>query len=127
LSLSTKAYKVTIRHPMWPGRSDTFHFDDLDAPQRFMRFWIGIGGDADFEHVLHLPPPEPWPGPPPVDGGGMSLRELRDRFAAMVLPAVIDAYLAANGNGCAADHALRNAPALAYKYADAMLKAREQS
>lgn len=54
--------------------------------------------------------------------GGMSLR---DYFAAAALPSVIAAYLAANGNGCAADHALRNAPALAFKYADAMLEARK--
>jgi hypothetical protein len=39
---------------------------------------------------------------------------------------VIAAYLAANGNGCAADHALRNVPALAFKYADAMLEARKR-
>lgn len=55
--------------------------------------------------------------------GGM---HLRDYFAAAALPSVITAYLAANGNGCAADHALRNVPALAYKYADEMLKARKQ-
>lgn len=53
--------------------------------------------------------------------GGMTLR---DYFAAKALPSVIDAYLAANGNGCAADHALRNVPALAYKYADAMIAER---
>ncbi len=52
---------------------------------------------------------------------GMSLR---DYFAAAALPSVIASYLAANGNGCAADHAIRNVPALAYKYADAMLKER---
>ena len=52
---------------------------------------------------------------------GMSLR---DYFAAQALPAVIAAYLQANGNGCAADHALRNIPALAYEYADAMLAER---
>jgi hypothetical protein len=54
---------------------------------------------------------------------GMSLR---DYFAAKALPSVIAAYLTANGNGCAADHALRNVPALAYRYADAMLAEREK-
>jgi len=49
---------------------------------------------------------------------------LRDYFASAALPSVIAAYLAANGNGCATDHALRNVPVLAYKYADEMLKAR---
>lgn len=53
--------------------------------------------------------------------GGMSLR---DYFAAAALPSVIAAYLAANGNGCAADHAVQNAPALAYRYADAMIRER---
>lgn len=69
-----------------------------------------------------------FPIPPQTNGdhdwnraGGMSLR---DYFAAQALPAVIAAYLAANGNGCAADHALRNVPALAYKYADAMIAER---
>ena len=56
-------------------------------------------------------------------GGGMSLR---DYFAAQALPSVIAVYVAANGNGCAADHALRNVPALAYKYADAMLAERQK-
>lgn len=54
---------------------------------------------------------------------GMSLR---DYFAAQALPVVITAYVAANGNGCAADHALRNIPALAFKYADAMLAERKK-
>lgn len=53
--------------------------------------------------------------------GGMSLR---DYFAGQALSSFITAYLAVNGNGCAADHALRNVPALAFKYADAMLKER---
>jgi len=54
--------------------------------------------------------------------GGMSLR---DWFAGQALSTVLTHYLVANGNGCAADHALRNVPALAYKYADAMLEARK--
>lgn len=49
---------------------------------------------------------------------------LRDYFAAAALPSVLSHYLVANGNGCAADHALRNVPVLAYKYADAMLAER---
>ncbi len=49
---------------------------------------------------------------------------LRDYFAAHALPSVLAHYLVANGNGCAADHALRNVPVLAYKYADAMLAER---
>jgi len=51
---------------------------------------------------------------------------LRDYFAGQALPSVMAVYIAANGNGCAADHALRNVPALAYKYADAMLAEREK-
>ncbi len=56
-----------------------------------------------------------------ADNQGMSLR---DYFAAQALPSVLAHYLTANGNGCAADHALRNVPTLAYKYADAMLAER---
>lgn len=60
-------------------------------------------------------------GPAFPSNNGMTLR---DFFAAAALPAVIEQYLAANGNGCAADHAVRNVPALAYRYADAMLEER---
>ncbi len=58
---------------------------------------------------------------PCYEEAGMTLR---DWFAGQALPQVITFYLTANGNGCAADHALRNIPALAYKYADAMLAER---
>lgn len=57
--------------------------------------------------------------------GAMPGMTLRDYFAAQALPSVIASYLDANGNECAADHALRNIPELAYKYADEMLKARQ--
>jgi hypothetical protein len=56
--------------------------------------------------------------------GGMSLR---DYFAAQALPAVIETYERANGPCLGTDHIVRNVPAIAYKLADAMLKAREES
>jgi hypothetical protein len=55
--------------------------------------------------------------------GGMSLR---DFFAGQALPAVIEAYIAANGSCLGADHIRRNAPAHAYAFADAMLTEREK-
>jgi hypothetical protein len=147
MSLSTKAYKVTIRHPMWPGRSETFHFDDLDASQRFMKFWIAIKGDADFEHVLHLglAPPEPWPGPPSATDGGpafpahiaeiqgiathsgefaMPGMSLRDYFAGQVI-----AGYAARSIGKIDEKwpGLSDLARWAYQQADELLKAREQS
>lgn len=49
---------------------------------------------------------------------------LRDYFAARVLDTVIWAYIKGNGDCIGTDHILRNVPSLAYKFADAMLKAR---
>ncbi len=57
--------------------------------------------------------------------GGQCGMSLRDYFAAKALPDVFAAYIAQNVCGCAADHAIGNIPALAYKYADAMLEARK--
>ena len=54
---------------------------------------------------------------------GMSLR---DYFAAAALPAVIAAYIEANGRCIGTDHFLTNTPTLAYKFADAMLKERSR-
>lgn len=53
--------------------------------------------------------------------GGMTLR---DYFAAQALPAVITAYVEANGRCIGTDHVLRNPPIIAYQLADAMLAAR---
>lgn len=63
-----------------------------------------------------------------VKATGMSLR---DHFAAQALSALIAAYDAANTTGDAlscigTEHILRNVPALAYKFADAMLEARKK-
>lgn len=49
---------------------------------------------------------------------GMSKREY---YAAQALPAVIAAYVQGNGSCLGTDHILRNAPAIAFKFADAML------
>jgi hypothetical protein len=54
---------------------------------------------------------------------GMSLR---DYFAAQALPAVITAYVHGNGACLGTDHILRNASGIAFKFADAMLIAREE-
>ena len=56
------------------------------------------------------------------DQEGMSLR---DYFATAALPAVIAAYVEANGRCIGTDHILRNPPVIAYQIADAMLAARE--
>jgi len=60
------------------------------------------------------------------DGSRLPLgMTLRDYFAAKALPAVIDAYVEANGRCIGTDHILRNPPIIAYRMADAMLAARE--
>lgn len=58
----------------------------------------------------------------PEDYPGM---KLRDYFAAKALPAVIREYCEGNGRVIGTDHILSNASAIAYKLADAMLRARE--
>ena len=50
--------------------------------------------------------------------GGMSLRQW---YAGMALPALIEAYQEANYPAIGTDHILRNVPALAFKFADAMI------
>ena len=55
-------------------------------------------------------------------GHGMTLR---DYFAAKALPAIVDAYVEANGRCVGTDHIHYNCAAHAYKMADAMLAARE--
>lgn len=55
---------------------------------------------------------------------GMSLR---DYFAAHAHPSVITAYIEANGRCIGTDHVLYNTAAIAYKMADAMLKARRET
>jgi hypothetical protein len=50
---------------------------------------------------------------------------MRDYIAAQAFSAVFASYIEQNRAGCATDHAFGNVAALAYKYADAMLKARE--
>jgi hypothetical protein len=55
--------------------------------------------------------------------GGMTLR---DYFAAKALPAVIEEYCRGNGTCIGTDHILGNASIIAYKLADAMLKARTE-
>lgn len=49
---------------------------------------------------------------------------LRDYFAAKALPAVIDAYIEANGRCLGTDHVAYNTVSHAYRIADAMLAAR---
>ena len=51
---------------------------------------------------------------------------LRDYFAAKALPAIVAAYVEANGRLSSTDHIHYNCSAHAYKMADAMLIAREQ-
>jgi hypothetical protein len=53
---------------------------------------------------------------------GMSLR---DYFAAQALPAMIAAYVEANGRCIGTDHLYSNIPAHAYRMADAMMKSRK--
>ncbi len=50
---------------------------------------------------------------------------LRDYFAAAALPAVIASYMVGNGPCVGTDHAPSNCGIHAYRFADAMLKARE--
>lgn len=52
---------------------------------------------------------------------------LRDYFAAHALPAVIAAYVQSNGSCIGTDHILRNAPIIAFQFADAMLEKRRKS
>lgn len=49
---------------------------------------------------------------------------LRDYFAAKALPAIVDAYVEANGRCLGTEHIHYNCAAHAYKMADAMLAAR---
>jgi len=56
--------------------------------------------------------------------GSVDGMTLRDYFAAKALPAVIDAYIQCNGYVIGTDHIVWNAPIIAYKLADAMLRAR---
>lgn len=55
---------------------------------------------------------------------GMSLR---DYFAAQALPAIIAAYVEANGRCIGSDHVRPNCASHAYKFADAMLAERTKS
>lgn len=61
-------------------------------------------------------------------GTGLCLREpgmtLRDYFAAAALPAIVAAYVEANGRCVGTDHIHYNSAAHAYKMADAMLAER---
>lgn len=60
----------------------------------------------------------------PIEGGqGMSLR---DYFAAAALPAVIAAYIEANGRCIGTEHIKANCAAHAFFFADAMLAERSQ-
>lgn len=52
---------------------------------------------------------------------------LRDYFAAAALPAVIAAYNELNLPAIGTDHILRNCPIIVYRFADAMLAAREEA
>lgn len=54
--------------------------------------------------------------------GGMTLR---DYFAATAFPAVLAAYVEANGRCIGTDHVAYNCASHAYRMADAMLAARE--
>ena len=58
-----------------------------------------------------------------ADHGGMTLR---DYFAAKAMPAVITAYVEANGRCIGTDHVLNNCSIIAGKFADAMLFERER-
>lgn len=58
---------------------------------------------------------------------GQSGMSLRDYFAGEALSAVIAAYVEANGACIGSDHIIRNAPAIAFKFADAMLKERNEA
>lgn len=66
---------------------------------------------------------DPFTGPT-VSAASMSLR---DYFAAAVMPEVLRIYAADNKCGIATDHLLRNAPAHAYRIADAMLSERQKA
>jgi len=57
-----------------------------------------------------------------ITGEGMNLR---DYFAAKAFPAVLAAYVEANGRCIGTDHVAYNCAAHAYRMADAMLAARE--
>lgn len=67
-----------------------------------------------------------------LDASGMPQYEaqsgmsLRDYFAAKALPAIVAAYVEANGRCVGTDHIHYNCAAHAYKMADAMLAARGQ-
>jgi hypothetical protein len=50
---------------------------------------------------------------------------LRDYFAAKAFPAVLSAYVEANGRCIGTDHVAYNCASHAYRMADAMLAARE--
>ena len=50
----------------------------------------------------------------------------RDYFAAKALPAVIAAYVEANGQCIGTDHVVSNCVAHAYRFADAMLAERKK-
>lgn len=52
---------------------------------------------------------------------------LRDYFAAKALPAIIAAYIEANGRCIGTEHFPRNVPTLAYQMADAMITERSKS
>jgi len=57
------------------------------------------------------------------DGGPASEKTLRDEFASQALPAVISAYVEANGRCIGTEHVLSNCSDIAFKFADAMLRA----
>lgn len=75
-------------------------------------------------------PAFPVDGVHPIAGGllpqASSGMTLRDYFAAHALPAIIAAYVEANGRCIGSDHVRPNCAAHAYKFADAMLEARKQ-
>lgn len=51
---------------------------------------------------------------------------MRDYFAAAALPAVIAAYVKANGRCIGTDHIPNNSAVIAWKFADAMIASREK-
>lgn len=81
----------------------------------------GDGGPAFPTGVPYIHNDEQGKDYPMWEATGMTLR---DWFAGQALASVLPVYLEQNKCGCAVDHALRNVPALAYKYADAMLAER---
>lgn len=74
------------------------------------------------EQIKDGGPAFPLKDPAMGDAQGMSLR---DYFAGKAFPAVLAAYVEANGRCIGTDHVAYNCASHAYRMADAMLAARE--